>query len=621
MVEYLTGEVLDTLDDATRRFLSRTAVLPWLSAELCDAVTGGSDGREQLRELSRRSLFLVPLDHRGERFRYHHLFVDLLRFQFTEQHELDEQRRVRIAAAEWLAARGHVGEAVEQLLEAGESERAFAVVMAHGRQFLERSEAASMETWFDRILRARPDGPPVVAINLLASQIASQRYIGAAETHRLLSRRLDLTPGERIVADALYSCLCLDELPPADTIELTNAVLAGLPRVAPEDMPDVLGLDGATSAEAFAGCMQAYAHFKAGRLATAARTFRWVCDLRGMQYVVWRIHTQSAMALIGALTGRLGEAEQLAHRTLDIAAASDLSLHTCTTASHLALAAVALERGRPLQASPHLRESGRRTQRDRGRFFSDVHTLLDVRHLALTEGPRAGIQRIRTGLDTSSACSLIVEAASALECRLLIELGSTNLLQPLLLRAANTPMSAPVNVDLALALTNVAQATSELERWEVDVSQPAQVVEHGAARCAVLLASGDEGAARAALLAAVAAAEIEDLRRPFLERPAVVQLATRTHHANHQAFLSSLSNARRPAGTRIAAQSRLIEPLTDRELSVLEFLPTRMSNSEIAATLVISVNTQKTHVRNIYRKLDAAGRDSAVQRARDLGLL
>jgi LuxR family maltose regulon positive regulatory protein len=67
--------------------------------------------------------------------------------------------------------------------------------------------------------------------------------------------------------------------------------------------------------------------------------------------------------------------------------------------------------------------------------------------------------------------------------------------------------------------------------------------------------------------------------------------------------------------------SALLEPLTDRERSVLRFLPTRLSNSEMAAELFISTNTVKTHLRSIYRKLDVEHRREAVARARELSLL
>ena len=64
-----------------------------------------------------------------------------------------------------------------------------------------------------------------------------------------------------------------------------------------------------------------------------------------------------------------------------------------------------------------------------------------------------------------------------------------------------------------------------------------------------------------------------------------------------------------------------MEPLTERELSLLQFLPTRMTNQEIADAVYLSVNTVKSHLRSIYRKLDVADRDAAVERAAELGLL
>ncbi|MHA7268802.1 response regulator transcription factor [Arthrobacter sp. HLT1-20] len=82
-------------------------------------------------------------------------------------------------------------------------------------------------------------------------------------------------------------------------------------------------------------------------------------------------------------------------------------------------------------------------------------------------------------------------------------------------------------------------------------------------------------------------------------------------------------------GAQVSAPSRgdfsthtpLLEPLTSRELEILRYLPTRLSNEELAAHCFISVNTIKTHMVHIYRKLDAANRDAAIDRARSLGLL
>jgi LuxR family maltose regulon positive regulatory protein len=76
-----------------------------------------------------------------------------------------------------------------------------------------------------------------------------------------------------------------------------------------------------------------------------------------------------------------------------------------------------------------------------------------------------------------------------------------------------------------------------------------------------------------------------------------------------------------PAGPGTPMPAMLAEPLTERELTVLRYLQSILSNTEIAVEMSLSVNTVKTHVRNIYRKLDAARRRDAVRRARELHLL
>jgi LuxR family transcriptional regulator, maltose regulon positive regulatory protein len=69
------------------------------------------------------------------------------------------------------------------------------------------------------------------------------------------------------------------------------------------------------------------------------------------------------------------------------------------------------------------------------------------------------------------------------------------------------------------------------------------------------------------------------------------------------------------------ATTALLEPLSARELTVLRFLPTMMSNAEIAAEMFVSVNTVKTHLKHVYRKLDVTDRRNCVTRARELRLL
>jgi LuxR family transcriptional regulator, maltose regulon positive regulatory protein len=91
------------------------------------------------------------------------------------------------------------------------------------------------------------------------------------------------------------------------------------------------------------------------------------------------------------------------------------------------------------------------------------------------------------------------------------------------------------------------------------------------------------------------------------------------HRALAGRLLSTLDG--RPGRERAAASATLLEPLSERELTVLRFLPTMMSNAEIASEMFVSVNTVKTHLKHVYRKLDVADRRDCVRRGRELRLL
>ena len=70
-----------------------------------------------------------------------------------------------------------------------------------------------------------------------------------------------------------------------------------------------------------------------------------------------------------------------------------------------------------------------------------------------------------------------------------------------------------------------------------------------------------------------------------------------------------------------SAMGGLVDPLTDRELEILSYLPSRFTNTELADQFFVSVNTIKTHMAHIYRKLDVTNRSSAIAKAREIGLL
>ena len=127
VLDYLTEEVLERQPSDVRSFLLETSVLDRLSGDLCDAVTGRTDGQAMLEAIERANLFLVPLDDVRRWWRYHHLFADLLRVRLSQdRHEkLEELHR---NAADWHEKHGLADDAVRHALAAGDARRAARLV-------------------------------------------------------------------------------------------------------------------------------------------------------------------------------------------------------------------------------------------------------------------------------------------------------------------------------------------------------------------------------------------------------------------------------------------------------------------------------------------------------------
>ena len=159
VVDYLVEEVLARQPDAVRGFLLRTSILDRLSGPLCDAVTGGDDGRAVLELLDRSNLFVVPLDDHRHWYRYHHLFADVLRahLQAERPEEVPDLHR---RASRWYAAAGEPVPAVRHALAAGDLERAADLVELAVTDLLRDRREATVRRWLDdippEVVRVRP---------------------------------------------------------------------------------------------------------------------------------------------------------------------------------------------------------------------------------------------------------------------------------------------------------------------------------------------------------------------------------------------------------------------------------------------------------------------------------
>jgi LuxR family maltose regulon positive regulatory protein len=184
-----------------------------------------------------------------------------------------------------------------------------------------------------------------------------------------------------------------------------------------------------------------------------------------------------------------------------------------------------------------------------------------------------------------------------------------------------TASLASAAAGLAIATDDQPTLRKLVEDWDV-VDRDEPVSRWGRGLCAAVLADreGDRRAALAAVTEVVAEAEAEGAVRPFLDGgPEVLRLVRALYHADPTPFLRRLVEDVPPVSPR--GSTEMVEQLTERELLVLRYLPSRLSNADIAARLYVSINTLKTHIKNIYRKLEVGDRSEAITRAEELGLL
>ena len=106
---------------ATRDFLRQTSILDRLTAPLCDTLTGREDSQAVLNRLEAANLFLIPLDHRREWYRYHTLFAEFLRTAL----EPEAQKELHERAAHWYETHGFINQAIRHALAYGSASGAW----------------------------------------------------------------------------------------------------------------------------------------------------------------------------------------------------------------------------------------------------------------------------------------------------------------------------------------------------------------------------------------------------------------------------------------------------------------------------------------------------------------
>jgi LuxR family maltose regulon positive regulatory protein len=651
IVDYLVEEVLQRQPEHVRSFLLQTAILDRLSGSLCDAVTGQEGGSARLEALHRGNFFVVPLDDTRHWYRYHHLFADVL-VSYLRAEQPDQVATLHQRASEWYERQGSTDDAVRHALAAQDFTRAARLIETAVPAMRSSRQEGTVLAWLralpDEVLRCRPVLCAAYAWVLLAVGELDGVERRLRDAERWLDptadgrERPDAPAGEMVIVDdaefrRLPGEIAVWRAGQAQALGKVSDTVAYARRAL-----ELVAKDDHLSRGA-AAALLGLAAWASGDLETAHRSY--ADSLAQMEWAGLIAHTIGCALALGDIRvaqGRLREAMHTYERGLRLATGHSGSslrgaadMHVGMSELHreqndLPTAAECLQRGQELgeelglpQYPYRWRVALARIKEAQGELDGALDLLEEAERkyagdFSPNVRPVAALKirlllakgRLGEALDWTREQGLAAQD----ELSYLREFEHITLARVLLARATSDPAGRSVHeaVGLLERLLRAAEA-GERRRSVIEILVLLSLAHQ---------ARGDLAAALAPLSRALALAEPEGYVRVFVdEGPAMAALLEavakqRTAPGNVRHLLAAFGKAEGRAPVRQV----LSEPLSERERDVLRLLRSYLSGPEIARELMISLNTLRTHTKNIYDKLGVNSRQAAVRRAEELEL-
>jgi LuxR family maltose regulon positive regulatory protein len=613
VAEYFISEVLEQQPPELARFMLDTSVLDELTAGACAAVTGRQDAAALLRGMDAGNLFIVALDDDRTSYRYHHLVQQVLH---AELRATDQARELalQLRAAEWLESTGDTRRATRHFLAARQADQALAILQDRVvTDFLHDPAvpaALDLSTVDPSLLTGAPDRLLALAADLLLWG----DWVRGGEYLDLLERAQPAIPPDSRLAARLAA---MRSLRYALTGEVHEAVRYALTA---RDIEQRTLLSDEWNAAVPMILLRAYTwleDFKAveGEVAAAL-------SIPSLAEPVKLVHVRGAQALAWFDAGHIAQAADAARAAEADAKRLGFEQHPFEVDYLRALAGAALER-RDLDEAERLTERALSIS-ERGRPAFEFLALLDRAQIWAARGQihpaLASVEAARRVL--AGTKSLLLARADELEALLRLSLG--DLRAPAELASGlPAPRRSLLLARAALATSNHRTALEHLQAMG-DLT-PRYALVRQVLLAAAAIERGDPGTA-GILGGALQAARHEGfLNTVVTTAPQVTSyLVEHAAQALPEPFLEQLIAAALDvrAAEPDASQPRgmFAGHLTETELRILKLLPTS-TYLQMAATLYVSRNTVKTHLRSIYQKLGVASRPEAIERAVDLRLL
>lgn len=630
--EYFMEDVLQQQPPLIQAFLLKTSILKHLTGDLCNAVTGQTDGQQILQRLWEDNLFLTQLGNGQSWYRYHDLFAQALRSQL-QTHFPAEIHPLHRRAARWYQAHDAPADSVRHLLAIEAWEEAATLIEAVAlRELQQYGEDSRLLRWLKQL------PAPVVQQHktLLAVYIRlAKAALSPGELAQFLQHVeqnirgkpiAEQTPNEQ---EVLAEINRLRQLQAAGEPFLLHSEAAG----GNDEVWQLMDL--LVQSDTFFH-QQTYDKAEA----VAFRNLE-LAKARGNLFVA--VMAGGVCALCLFLQGELRRSEQLAHHVLQWILAQRDTLPETASVLLTVLSEVHFARDEIAQARRLLTQA-REVDPNPTSSNIPVMTSLLLARIQVAQGEfdaaRATIEstlrlnqerpsRMWTSQDLTAYQALIdirqgdlVEAERVLDALGEIEVHDVAMLTQAEVFLAQKQYGSAENI-LAIII----------ERYPFGLkSEPLLGVR--LVMAISLLGAGKVSQARQLMAKVIRLAEPEEFTRPFLDRgPQIVPLLrlvleTERLTAKAQQFIKNILQKMRDSfGAEAAVSQKAISALSaaasisEREQEVLRCVEAGLSNREIATKMWVADSTVKTHLKNIYRKLDVNSRVQAVMRAQTLGLL
>jgi LuxR family maltose regulon positive regulatory protein len=651
VLDFLAEEVLERQPEGVREFLLKTSVLERMSAALCDALTSRNDGQQMLERLEHDNLFVIALDDERHWYRYHHLFADVLRSRLQRE-QPERIRELHRRAAAWYERNGWTYEAIWHALAAQEHDRAANLVEHVARKMWNRGEVMTLLGW----LEALPEETKRRLPQLLLQYSAALLWVGQLDDVEPLVQEIERAAGVsregpdedlRPSADeplrqvlmggiaAVRSWRAYMKGEPHDAIALAQRALALLPE---KDL----------ELRTFAAFRLAEAYRTTDDLDAAAAAFAQTAELgraAGHDYLVLR--AMSRQARLQMAQGRLRKADHVLQRALRFAIERCGDSLPATAEVHVVIGELLYEWNELEAAALQLKE-GIRLAEWMGQFDTLVDGYVALSRVEMAQGNAENaleIAREANRLAQRSGTGEAIAEAAAWNARLHLAQSDMTAAVFELERIAGAPA---VSVSMVRETEQIARARLTAARGEHDealrlldelrqsveaAGRKGKLIEILTLQAMALWESSQREQAVGTLTRTLTLAEPEGYIRTFVDEGAAMgELLSATLEARQRGhpvaatpiaarYLAKLLAILAQESAAPGAGERLYDPLTERELEVLALVAAGKSNVEIASSLFVSLSTIKTHINNLYRKLEARSRTQAIARARKLDLI